>query len=91
MSAAGHKAAREPHRKRESAAAHLPIARRAARTCGVGLMNGVHELADDRSQFVAEMVNKTVEDSSYVDDRLIGLDALPDGKSLNFRARMMPF
>ena len=34
----------------------------------------------DRSQFVAEMVDKKVDDASYVDGMLIGLDALPDGK-----------
>jgi TIR domain len=32
----------------------------------------------DRSQFVAEMVDKKVDDGSYVDGTLIGLDALPD-------------
>ena len=44
----------------------------------------------DRSQFVAEMVDKKVEEGSYVDGMLIGLDALPDGKSLGIRARLMP-
>jgi hypothetical protein len=34
----------------------------------------------DRSQFVAEMVDKKVEDGSCVDGILIGLDALPDAK-----------
>ena len=45
----------------------------------------------DRSQFVAEVVQKKVEESSYVDGMLIGLDALPDEKSFGFRARLMPF
>ena len=44
----------------------------------------------DRSQFVAEMVDKKVDDGSYVDGMLIGLDALPDKKSLSIRARLMP-
>jgi len=44
----------------------------------------------DRSQFVAEVVDKKVEDSSYVDGMLIALDALPDEKSASTRARMMP-
>ena len=39
---------------------------------------------------MAEVVNKKVEDRSYVDGMLIGLDALPDKRSLNFRARTMP-
>jgi WD40 repeat protein len=44
----------------------------------------------DRSQFIAEMVDKKVEDSAYVDGMLIGLDALPDQKSLGIRARLTP-
>ena len=44
----------------------------------------------DRSQFVTEMVDKKVGDASYVDAMLIGLDALPDEKSLGIRARLMP-
>jgi TIR domain/WD domain, G-beta repeat len=44
----------------------------------------------DRSQFVAQVVDQKVADSSYVDGMLIGLDALPDEKSSSFRARMMP-
>jgi WD40 repeat protein len=44
----------------------------------------------DRSQFVAEMVDRKVDDASYVDGMLIGLDALPDEKSLGIRARLMP-
>ena len=44
----------------------------------------------DRSQFVAEMVDKKVDEGSYVDAMLIGLDALPDDKSLGIRARLMP-
>ena len=44
----------------------------------------------DRSQFVAEVVDKRVADGSYVDGMLIGLDALPDENSLGVRARMMP-
>ena len=45
----------------------------------------------DRSQFVAELVAKKVDDSSYVDGMLIGLDALPDQKSLGIRSRLMPW
>ena len=44
----------------------------------------------DRSQFVAEVVDKKVDDGSYVDGMLMGLDALPDKKSVSIRARMMP-
>jgi hypothetical protein len=35
----------------------------------------------DRSQFVAEMVDKKADEAAYVDAMLIGLDALPDDKS----------
>jgi WD40 repeat protein len=44
----------------------------------------------DRSQFVAEVVEKKVEDGAYVDAMMIGLDALPDKVSLGIRARLMP-
>ena len=44
----------------------------------------------DRSQFVAELMDKKVDDGAYVDGMLIGLDVLPDQKSLSFRTRMMP-
>ena len=44
----------------------------------------------DRSQFVAEVVDKKVDDGSYVDGMLIGLDALPDEKGVSIRARMTP-
>jgi WD40 repeat protein len=44
----------------------------------------------DRSQFVAEMVDKKADEAAYVDAMLIGLDALPDDKSLGIRARLMP-
>jgi hypothetical protein len=44
----------------------------------------------NRSQFVAEVIDRNVADSSYVDGMLIGLNALPDEKSINIRARMMP-
>ena len=35
-------------------------------------------------------MDKKVDDGAYVDGMLIGLDVLPDQKSLNFRTRMMP-
>jgi TIR domain/WD domain, G-beta repeat len=44
----------------------------------------------DRSQFIAEIVDKKVDDGAYVDGMLIGLDALPDKKSWGIRARLMP-
>jgi hypothetical protein len=45
----------------------------------------------DRSQFVAEMVDKKVDEASYVEGMLIGLDTLPDKHSLGIRARLMPW